>query len=237
MERQKCIKCGKIVTKDDDALCGTWEDSWHKFDDAVPSQLEKVTANLNKQAQLYGAEEVPNAIPPQVEKPFINAFSPIADRDIKKINLDIEDSEWEDTQPTIEWLDDRLSHITKHDINGFQDSESDYRNCVTKDVLKGLIVKIRNDYHENVTKENEVGQGLTRSEYVRLKAFHQDDVSNALKKQREGLIVKTSGMARVVGEGIYCVTCKKRWESGDCSCIAYNQALSDVLEVLKDNNK
>lgn len=38
MER-KCIKCGRMVHIEDDSLCGTWADSWHKFDNVLPKAI------------------------------------------------------------------------------------------------------------------------------------------------------------------------------------------------------
>jgi len=127
------------------------------------------------------------AIPPQVEKPFINAFIPLADRDIKKINLDIKDSEWEDTQPTGEW-----------------------------------VVDFKKLYN-------------TGAPHQKMINLISNTLQSTLKKQRDEFVKNVDGLKKEIpkytssGENINLQELKMR--------SAYNWAIGDVLEVLKDNNK
>lgn len=122
-DEEYCYKCGLCLKYDENGRFIMYE----------KTPLERIAANLNKQAQLYGAEEVPNAIPPQdgLQTGVIETTGD-AVRIVKQMQKHIKDAN-KDTQPDPDKEVDEMFVVGNMRFSGLSNDK------LTPDRLKAFI--------------------------------------------------------------------------------------------------
>lgn len=73
----------------------------------------------------------------------------------------------------------------------------------------------------------------SRARFDHIKEEDLDLIADFFLSHNTELVRKIEGMRKKIGGDTYCITCGGHLGAGECDCMGFNQALDEVISLIK----